>query len=432
VENYWKKTIVLLIAVFFIAGLGIFLLSFPSARSVFVETIKHVAIPVVVDPNADIAEQKPLANPPHPIKAIYLTAWSAGNFDTVTRALNLIRDTELNAVVIDVKDYTGVVSYKPKSAVQVIEYGAFEERIKKINSVIKRFHDEGVYVIGRVAVFEDQALVAARPEFALKSKKSNGGIWGDRKGIKWLDTSVPAVWDYNIEIAKDAFARGFDEVNLDYIRFPTDGDTADIIYPHFDEKLQTRRQVLQQFFKHVRDEIPYGKLSADIFGETTMHAGTLVIGQHLEDPFLYFDAVAPMIYPSHFGPGSFGYAKPAEMPYEIIRASMDNAFLRITDLRKNLLLATSTAKMVIGELRPWLQDFDLGADYDAVKVRAQIRAVEDSARLAAGCAPKGPANDLPTLSSTVDDKCMNAEIGWMLWSPGNSYTRGALRPGGNF
>jgi hypothetical protein len=78
------------------------------------------------------------------------------------------------------------------------------------------------------------------------------------------------------------------------------------------------------------------------------------------------------------------------------------------------------------------EDFDLGADYDAVKVRAQIRAVEDSARLAAGCAPKGPANDLPTLSSTVDDKCMNAEIGWMLWSPGNSYTRGALRPGGNF
>jgi hypothetical protein len=416
VQTYWRKAVVLIVAVVIIAGVGIFLLSFPSARSVFVNTIKHVTVPVVVDPNADIEMQKPLASPPHPIKAIYLTAWSAGSADTVTRALNLIKDTELNAVVIDVKDYTGVVSYKPKTAAQVIEYGAFEERIKKINSVIKRFHDDGVYVIGRIAVFEDQALVAARPEFALKSRKT-GGVWGDRKGIKWMDTSVPAVWDYNIEIAKDAFARGFDEVNLDYIRFPTDGDIDDIVYPHFDEKLQTRRQVLQQFFKHVRDEIPYGKLSADIFGETTMHAGTLAIGQHLEDPFLYFDAVAPMIYPSHFGPGSFGYAKPAEKPYEIIRQSMDNALVRVKDFKKTLLLATSTAQLPVGELRPWLQDFNLGATYDAAKVRAQIKAVEDSARLSLGC-----KIDQPTV-----DPCAGAEIGWMLWNPSNVYTRGALR-----
>lgn len=419
--KHWRTTLSLLSAVVFFTGLGIFLLAFPDSRSVLIEGIKGVADPLSLDPNADIGMQQPLATPPHPIKAIYLTAWSAGNADVVGRAISLIEETELNAVVIDIKDYTGVVSYKPKLAPQVLEYGAFEERIKKINSLIKRFHDEDIYVIGRIAVFEDQALVAARPEFALRSKKT-GEIWGDRKGIKWLDTSVPAVWDYNIALAQDAFARGFDEVNLDYIRFPTDGDTSDIVYPHFNEAVQTRRQVLQQFFKHVRDEIPHGVLSADIFGETTMHAGTLAIGQHLEDPFLYFDAVAPMIYPSHFGPGSFGYDKPAEKPYEIIRQSMDNALARLKAFRIQSLAATSTAHLPVGELRPWLQDFDLGADYDAAKVRAQIRAVEDAARVSLGCAPQGPSHDAPAVAA-----CPGAEIGWMLWSPSNSYTRGGLR-----
>ncbi len=396
--------------------------------------------PVVVDPNADLPPQLPLANPPGPIKAIYATNWSAASEKKIQYFLDLLKTTELNAIVIDIKDYTGVVGYDALVPA-VHEYHAFEKRIPKMNALIKRFHDAGVYVIGRIAVFQDGALVAARPEWALRSKKT-GQIWGDRKNVHWLDTAATPVWDYNIDIAHEALTRGFDEINFDYIRFPTDGDLEDIVYPFALVASSTtngqlhadRRAVLRQFFKHLRSQLPYARISADIFGEAVVNQSETGIGQFLDDTLEPFDAVAPMIYPSHFNKNFLGLTNSAAMPYPVIRYAMDRAFDRFSVYERTLLARQSTSTQSIAppsltEFRPWLQDFDLGATYDAAKVRAQIDAVDDSARAAAGC-PGVPRSDknhqVVTEPSGSRQACNYQPIGWMLWNASNVYTKGAL------
>ena len=347
-----------------------------------------------IDPKADIEPQKKLENPPKVIKAIYSTAWSASSAKKIDYFINLIKTTEINAIVVDIKDYTGNLSYKNDIEL-VNKYGAVEIKILKPNALIKKFHDEGIYVIARMAVFQDPALVKARPDLALQSISKNT-VWKDYKGISWVDTSSKEVWDYNITIAKDALSRGFDEINFDYIRFASDGNMADIRYPFYNSKLQTKRQVMHSFFKYLRESLPNAKMSADLFGYTTLLQDDLGIGQNIDDAMPYFDYIAPMVYPSHYNKGFNGHTNPAEFPYDVVYTSMLKAEQRLKTFNKS----TTTIKMVESQFRPWLQDFDLGADYDAVKIRAQIQATYDAA-------------------STT-------EAGWMLWAPTNIYTKDAL------
>src|SRR3989344_1579505 len=197
--------------------------------------------------NADIEPQKPLANPPKEIKAIYLTAWSAGNSKKIDEIIKLIKDTELNAVVIDIKDYSGYVAYD-MDVPEIKKYKARKIMISKINSLIKKLHDENIYIIARITIFQDPILAKARPDLAIHSKSklqennidignsaikqfSNKTLWLDHKKLAWIDPSAKDAWDYNIAIAKDAANRGFDELNFDYIRFASDGNLNDMIFP---------------------------------------------------------------------------------------------------------------------------------------------------------------------------------------------------------
>lgn len=423
-KNTWMVVVLILSAI-------IIFLFFTGGHTIQLTGEEQSVEPVIVDPNADLPAQLPLANPPEVIKAIYATNWSGGSEKKVKYFLDLLDTTELNAIVLDIKDYTGIVGYEAEvSAVK--EYGAFEKRIPKINALIKRFHDAGIYVIGRVAVFQDDALVTARPDLAIKSKKT-GEVWGDRKNVHWLDTAATPVWDYNIDIAREALARGFDEINLDYIRFASDGNVEDISYPYYDEKIP-KHQVLKQFFDHVRTQLPYARLSADIFGEAVVNNNQTGIGQVLEDTLEPFDYVAPMIYPSHYNPKFLGLKNAAENPYAVIRWSMDVAYKRVAAYQKKLLerSASSTEPLpALTKFRPWLQDFNLGANYDAEKVRAQIIAVDDSARAAAGCPGiKVTDNNHQVAAEPTAPRqpCDYQPIGWMLWNASNAYTKEALLP----
>lgn len=370
-----------------------------------------------VDPNADITAQTPLQNPPEIIKAIYATGWSGGNAKSVDYFINLIKGTELNALVVDVKDYSGTVSYKMD--VELIKkYGAVEVKIPKINSLIKKLHDQGIYAIARITVFQDPILAKARPDLALQSV-SKGTIWKDNKGLAWMDPSSQEVWDYNIAIAKDVLSRGFDEVNFDYIRFVSDGNMSDIKYPVWDIKT-SKQKVIGNFAKYLREALPGAKISADVFGLVTMNYDDLGIGQKLEEILPYFDYVAPMVYPSHYASGFNGYKNPALYPYEVVHMSMAEAAKRI----KIFSGATSTIQddLNVARLRPWLQDFNLGADYDKTKVRAQIEAVYD-----AFCSPPSPkAMADAQICSSSSDGLGDKFGGWMLWNPSNVYTKAAL------
>lgn len=330
----------------------------------------------------DIENQKPLASPPNVIKAIYATNWSAGSAKKMAYLTNFIKENGLNAIVIDVKDYSGLVGYDIQDP-KVLKYRAKEIRIPKINALIKRLHDQGIYVIGRITVFQDPALVKARPDLAVKSK-ATGEPWRDRKGLAWIDATSKEAWAYDANIAKDALTRGFDEINFDYIRFPSDGDLADMKFS--DLASQTPKHVaIGEFFKYLRAQLGEAKLSADLFGLSTINTDDLGIGQVIEDAYKYFDFVAPMIYPSHYATGFLGFKNPAAYPYEVVAYSTAHAQKRLLELEliaQAEAASTSTLKNTAepprAKLRPWLQDFNLGATYDAEKVCLQIKALEDT------------------------------------------------------
>ncbi|MFA5084149.1 MAG: putative glycoside hydrolase [Candidatus Paceibacterota bacterium] len=364
----------------------------------------------------DIENQKPLASPPEIIKAVYFTGWSGGSQTKIKYLIDLAKTTEINSVVIDIKDYSGYVGYDI-AVPQVSEYDAKEIRISLMNRLIKQLHDEGIYVIARITVFQDPKLSQARPDLTVKSIKT-GEAWLDNKKLSWIDPAAKDAWDYNIAIAKDAASRGFDELNFDYIRFPSDGDLTDMSFPFWDEKT-SKNSTMKSFFKILRQELPGVKISADLFGLATINHDDLGIGQVIESAYAYFDYVCPMVYPSHYASGFLGYKNPALYPYEVVKYSLDAAIKRLIEYSRPQ-TATSTASSTAAgsdtvsstvnqliasypmksKIRPWLQDFDLGADYDAEMIKKEIQAVIDS------------------LGENFN--------GWMLWGPSNVYTKEAI------
>ena len=370
-----------------------------------------------------------LLNPPTVIKAVYATNWVAGNGRRIDALVDLIRRTELNAVVIDIKDFSGVVGYAT-SLPQVKQYRAEERRIRDIDGLLRRLHENGIYAIGRIVVFQDQKLTFARPDLAVRNRLT-GEVWRDRKGLAWVDPAAVEAWDYNIAIAKDALARGFDEINLDYIRFPSDGALEQISYPFWNASSTTRAATVETFLRYLRAELPHAAISGDIFGLAVVDAGDMGIGQVFERMAPHLSAVAPMMYPSHYHAGFAGYREPAKRPYEVVRASMESALKRLPLSRASTTEPRAASATTTTKLRPWLQDFDLGASYDAAMVRAEIRAVYDSF-----CALRAPP-DAATTSAVLPSSargCDSSSIsdprfgGWMLWSPDATYTGDALEP----
>jgi hypothetical protein len=320
---------------------------------------------------------------PDSVRAIYMTSWVAATPSLRANLLQIIDETEINAVVIDIKDYTGKISFAVRDP-ELQKIGSAENRIKDIDAFIESLHDRGVYVIGRLSAFQDAYMTEHRPDLAVK-RESDGKVWRDRKGISWIDASAPDMWEYLVRIAEESHARGFDEINFDYIRFPSDGNMQDIAYPF---TKTNKPQALENFFAYVAKEFEDSDivLSADLFGMVTSNTDDLGIGQVLERALPYFDYIAPMVYPSHYPTGWHGFKNPAAHPYEVIKISMSDGIKRAEAMGVSPL-----------KLRPWIQDFNLGADYTAEMVRAQIKATYDIG-----------------LTS------------WMIWDPANTYTRAAL------
>jgi len=321
---------------------------------------------------------------PEPLKAIYMTACVLGTPSWREKLAKMIDETELNAVVIDIKDYTGTIAYQPADpTLQSIQGTGC--RTGDLKPFLANLHARGIYTIARVTVFQDPYYTKAHPELAVK-RKSDGAVWRDRKGLSFIDVSAKPFWDYIVALSHDAYAQGFDEINFDYIRFPSDGDMKDIAFPW--TGTTTKTVALERFFEYLEREVkPSGVvISADLFGMTTTNTDDLNIGQVLEPALRHFDYVAPMVYPSHYPPKFNGWANPNDHVYDVVKFSMDRAVLRAN--------AASTTPL---KLRPWLQDFDYGGDYGAAEVRAQIQATYDAG-----------------LTS------------WMLWDPRNIYTKDAL------
>lgn len=353
---------------------------------------------------------------PREVRAIYMTSWVAGDKDFRKDVIDLVEETEINSVVIDIKDYSGKIAF-PIDDPLIEKYQSVETRVPDIKEFIEELHSKGIYVIGRVTVFQDPYLAKRHPEFAVL-RESDKGVWEDFKGLSFTDPGNKEVWDYHIAIAEGAYNLGFDEINFDYIRFPSDGNMKDIYFPKSEEAIAKNPQygkadVIESFFSYLDEHLDDSIVtSADIFGMTTSTYSDLNIGQVLERALPHFDYVAPMVYPSHYPKHFIGLNNPNDDPYRVINYSMNEAVRRARSTttpvwgQTHTLLSTTTKPYTYKKrvydaqvLRPWLQDFDYGGDYGPEEVREQIQATYDAG--------------------------LNS---WMLWAPSNRYTKEALLP----
>lgn len=373
---------------------------------------KHTAVEKVVKDLENLIDVKEDETPkftathiktPEPLKAVYMSSWVAGTPSIRKGIVQLIEDTELNAIVIDIKDDTGRVSFDVWNE-ELENIGSEEIRIRDLRDFIALLHSKNIYVIGRISAFQDPYMTNLRPEMAVK-RSSDKEVWKDRKGLSWIDASSRPMWDYLMLLADESYNAGFDEINFDYIRFPSDGNMNDIFYPYSEEKINNdpdlgKAIVLESFFQHMAEYFENSDvvLSGDLFGMVTTNSDDLNIGQVLERALPYFDYIAPMVYPSHYPKTFIGLANPAASPYEVIKYSMDSAVKKVDELKSSTTTPDWIREHVRREqLRPWLQDFNLGATYTAEMVRLQMDATYDSG-----------------LTS------------WMLWDASNTYTREAL------
>lgn len=322
---------------------------------------------------------------PEPLKALYISSWVAGSPKFRDSIIKIIDETEINAIVIDIKDSTGKISFKIDDPF-IKEINSAENRIGNILALTELLHKKNIYIIGRISVFQDPYLANKKPEWAI-TRLSDGGVWKDKKGLSFLDPTKKEVLDYTISIAKASYDLGFDEMNFDYIRYPSDGNMKDINYKL--KEGETRADNMEKFFKNLNTEMKKDvniPISADLFGLTAEAKDDMGIGQLWEKTIKYFDYVCPMVYPSHYPKGHMGYTNPALSPYEVINQALKGAIAKTKAIGEDP-----------NKIRPWLQDFDLGAIYTKELVRAQIKATNDN-----------------SLSS------------WMLWDPSNKYTPSAL------
>jgi len=317
-------------------------------------------------------------------KALYLTFYAIGDRSLREAALKLIQETELNALVVDIKGDRGMIPYK-SSIPLASEVGA--QRIitvKDMGGMIKSLKGRGIYNIARIVVFKDNPLALVRPDLAVKTQY--GEIWRDRENLAWVDPFKKEVWDYNINIAMEAAQYGFDEIQFDYVRFP-DASTPRFSMPNTEEN---RVKAVSEFLREAKRRLrPYNVfLAADIFGYVCWNLNDTSIGQRLDALVPHLDYLSPMLYPSGFQYGIPGYRNPVENPYEIVYRTLKRAQDR-TNLTPN-------------RFRPWLQAFrDYGFDrrgFNSKEIRDQINASENF-----------------------------GSQGWMLWNPRNIYSSDGLR-----
>ena len=312
-------------------------------------------------------------------KALYLSFYGVGSKALRDPALKMIEETELNALVIDVKGDRGMIPYRSSVALSAEIGGQRIITVRDIDGLLSSFKEKGIYTIARIVVFKDDLLATARPDLAVKTPA--GGVWRDREKLAWVDPFRKEVWNYNIQIAEEAAKLGFDEIQFDYVRFP-DSRSPRFSQPNTEEG---RVQAIAGFLKEAKSRLaPYNVfVAADIFGYVCWNLNDTDIGQKLDPIASAVDYLSPMLYPSGFQFGIPGYRNPVQNPYEIIYQSLKKAQER--------------TKISSVRFRPWLQAFkDYAFDrrqFNGKELRDQISASEKF-----------------------------GSQGWMLWNPVNQYT----------
>jgi hypothetical protein len=314
--------------------------------------------------------------PPKEIRGIHLTMQLASLEGKLGEYASL-KSEGLNTIVLDLKDESGAVAFSPAEDSLADQIGATGNYYRP-SAVARELHANDVYLIGRISVFEDPVLSAKRPDMAVQ--RSDGTSWLDSSGFGWSNEYDKRVWEYNVSIAKTAAKAGFDEIQFDYVRFPSPASTA--VWPG---KNGTQATAINRFLRYAVAQLhPLGvRVSADLFGLAATRE--LGVGQEPGQIADIVDAISPMVYPSHFYAGQYGLSDPQAVPGTTVGYALSDftAKMRGTD----------------AELIPWIQDFSMGRKFTLSDVQDEILAVRRS-----------------------------ATRGYLLWNATCEYTPGALEP----
>jgi hypothetical protein len=284
----------------------------------------------------------------------------------------------LNTIELDVKDENGEVGFHRLAPPLARRVGAAMRYYdpKKVTSYL---HKQGIYVIGRVVCFEDPILSEKRPDLAIQT--TGGGVWRNHAGLGWTNPYDKRVWDYNLEVAKAAVRAGFDEIQFDYVRFPSDGDIESAVFPG--KRNEAMSATIARFVHYATNRLHAmgARVSVDVFGLSATR--NLGIGQSPRRLAKIVDAIYPMVYPSHYGSGEYGLPSPVSVPGRTVGRSL-------RDFRRQMRRGKA-------DLIPWLEDFSFSGTTTIGHVAEQIRAAR---RWKTG--------------------------GFLLWNPSGVYTTGAL------
>jgi hypothetical protein len=324
-------------------------------------------------PKKKAPKQRPF---PAEMRGVHVTAALASDPTNINEYLAI---PGLNTLQVDVKDENGEVGFMMPNGTLARQIGATKPYYKA-RRLAAKVHAGGAYLVGRIVVFEDPILSRQRPDMAIR--RTDGSVWTNDVGLGWTNPYDRRVWDYNVEIATAAVRHGFDEIQFDYVRFPSDGDVENAVYRG--KTAEDPGWTIARFVQYASKKLkPLGvRVSVDVFGLSATH--DLGIGQRPRRFAKFVDAIYPMVYPSHYNSGEFNLSDPSATPGLTVSASLQ-------DFRRHL---RGTKTMLI----PWLEDFSLGRERTPDEVRAQIQAAR-----------------------------AHKTKGFLLWNPSGIYTTEVLR-----
>jgi hypothetical protein len=330
-------------------------------------------------PAAPAASSAALSADPGIVRGLYVNRFAAQSTKRMKQLIAMADETEVNALIIDIKDEFGLnyESSDPKVQRNAGKAGV----IKNLSALLDTLKAHKILAVARIVVFKDSVTARVNPEWDIR--KADGSPWRDKKGMLWVNPYNRDLWDYNIRVAEEAVKLGFGEVQFDYIRFPEPYKSLpQQVFPGSNN--EPKPAALAEYLKlaHTRLSKLGVRTTADIFGLVTTVPGALEVGQEWEKLAPVTDVLLPMVYPSHYPPGSFNIPRPNADPYKTVNIAIAKAHDRNNKLG------------LTGErVRPWLQAFTLGKPpYGAEEIREQKRAVYDA-----------------------------GYDGWVLWHPGSKY-----------
>ena len=324
----------------------------------------------------------PIATVAHPgiVRGLYLNRWVTQSPGRMRTMISIADSTEINALVLDIKDEFGL-NYGSRDSIVQRNAGR-AGTIPGLKALIDTLKAHDIIPIARLVVFKDSVTARMNPDHTIRTPE--GMPWRDKEGLTWVNPYDRTIWEYNIRVAEEMARLGFEEIQFDYIRFPEPyRSLPPQVFPGANGV--SKPQILAQFLREACPRIRAlgARCTADIFGLVTTVNGALEIGQHWESLAPVTDVLLPMVYPSHYPRGAFGIDRPNAEPRKVIY----QAIVKAGD--RNRKLGIDNAEHV----RAWLQAFTLGQP------------------------PYGPEQILEQKQGVYDA----GFDGWILWHPGSKY-----------